>query len=470
MLIKYYDNKELVYTSRKRYRTFNFEPFAQETQNRVLLGDGAKTSIKTSVTNLCNYVTIDNTRWFVVNHTYLNGGQIRLNLQRDVIGEFGINNCFGKIERGYTNSILKNRKELGLNQILKKRSKLIPETGIYGNYTVDNHNDELWGIMYLTRPSDGQITIPIPGFAPETSDFDFIENGTQKIRSVQSELYFAITIRTSPGLNLFNVYMNFTSNGEYIDLSDIEVVYTENGQYNYQFVFDTQFMGLDIPEQADLIKQIFSVFAELNVFGFDDSAMFVVPSKPSVDTYIPDYDNITILHDNKYYKYTMTEGTKSTFGSKADNSVLTSLLRELIGTYDFLSKTYQLKSISVSDPDHIVFDYSCAWKSNVVTYNYTILSGLDAGELVIDVSGVDLVNEPYYILVFPLYDVNISGVKNYTINSSEAWSIWNNVILSLSGDNGYLVDAQIYPYCPVLTSVNAEINGYPFFNINGIFA
>ena len=44
--------------------------------------------------------------------------------------------------------------------------------------------------------------------------------------------------------------------------------------------------------------------------------------------------------------------------------------------------------------------------------------------------------------------------------------IFNTVIQFLSGESPYLVDAQIYPYCPTLTSVTSEINGYPFFSIN----
>lgn len=473
MLIKYYDNKELTYTSRKRYRTFNFEPFAQEIQKRVLLGDGAKTSIKTSINNLCNYVTIDDTRWFVVNHTYMNGGQITLNLQRDVIGEFGIGDCFGKIERGYTNTILKNRKELGLNQILKKRSKLIPNTSIYGNYAVDNHKDELWGIIYLTKPSEGQITIPIPAFVPDTLDYDFIENNTKKIKSTQSILYFAMNVRTQPTGRIFSVYMNFISDGTNIDLSDIQVDYNSNVEPSLDLYFASSFLSLDNSEAAKIVENVFRSLANLNFFGFDRNAMFVVPTMPNIDNNIPDYNNVTILYEDKYYRYSMTENNRNTFGSKASDDVLFNLFKDnLVGdTYSPNSSgtnRIQLTDVLKSDISGIIqYKYSCYWQSVETTYTYVILQGIEAGDLIIDVNSKDLVNEPYYILLFPLFDVIITGNnETYNIDRDEAWNVWNNVILTLSGDNGYLVDAQIYPYCPVLTSVNAKIGEYPFFNIN----
>ena len=48
MIVRYYENKELAYTSRKRYKTFNFVPFYEEEQRAVLLGDGASTTLKTN--------------------------------------------------------------------------------------------------------------------------------------------------------------------------------------------------------------------------------------------------------------------------------------------------------------------------------------------------------------------------------------------------------------------------------------
>ena len=133
MIIKYYTDSDLAYANRKRRRSIeNYTTDLTENQKAVKLGDGAATSIITSEANLCNYVTIGDTRWYVVSYTYLNGGQIQLNLRRDVVGEFGLEGCVGKIERGYTTSFLRNRKELDLNQRLINRIPLISTDDTYG--------------------------------------------------------------------------------------------------------------------------------------------------------------------------------------------------------------------------------------------------------------------------------------------------------------------------------------------------
>ena len=54
----------------------------------------------------------------------------------------------------------------------------------------------------------------------------------------------------------------------------------------------------------------------------------------------------------------------------------------------------------------------------------------------------------------------------YHITKKTSFMVFNTIIQFLSGDNGYLVDAQIYPYCPVLTSCSAKVLGVPFFSIN----
>lgn len=473
MLVRYYDNPELAYTSRKRYNTFNFEPFSEEEQKSVLFGDGAKTSLKTKTSNICKYVTIDDTRWFVVNYVYLNGGQVRLNLQRDVIGEFGISNCFGKIERGYTNSILKNRKELGLNQILKERKKLIPETNIYGNYTVNNHNNEIWGIMYLTKPSEGQVTIPIPAFKPQTTDFDFIENNTKKNKSVSGSFSFDISVNVKPVDKNFICGVSVYADGYNIDVEDINIQYADYAVPTISLYFDNNINSFTNSEIIEVLKNVMIRMVQTFLFGYNDNSYFTIPSKPSVDTDIKDYNDITIYYEEKYYRYSMSESNNPVYGSSRDNSQLKTFFEDEIANNVYNANSSGTKysectRVEVLDSyTGIVYDFSCQWNVTVVTYNYTILTGVDAGELVIDVNNEDLVNEPYYILVFPLFDVTISGNSEvYNIDSDEAWNIWNTVILTLSGENGYLVDAQIYPYCPVLTGVTAEIQGYPFFHIN----
>ena len=56
MLIKYYKSKDLAYSNRKRYRTFNYVADSEEEQNAVKLGDGERTTVTTKASNICNYV------------------------------------------------------------------------------------------------------------------------------------------------------------------------------------------------------------------------------------------------------------------------------------------------------------------------------------------------------------------------------------------------------------------------------
>ena len=120
----------MAYATRKRYIDISkFEYYKEEDNRSVRLGNGANTSVKTQIDSLdeprqVTYVTIDDTRWFVTDYIYLNGRQVEFNLQRDVVGEFGLGTSYGKIERGYTDGILKYRKELSLNEVLTKRVPL----------------------------------------------------------------------------------------------------------------------------------------------------------------------------------------------------------------------------------------------------------------------------------------------------------------------------------------------------------
>ena len=149
----YYKDNNLKYASRNRYRNLSeFSPANAETYKKVLYGDGSQMTLKTSFENICDYILIQddkhgNSRWFVMAYSFLNGSQVELQLQRDVIGEFGVEDCFGKIERGVTDSFLKYRKELSLNEILKKRQYLMPDTNTFGNYTVSTKENSMWGIM-----------------------------------------------------------------------------------------------------------------------------------------------------------------------------------------------------------------------------------------------------------------------------------------------------------------------------------
>lgn len=489
MLVKYFDDDELVYASRKRFKSFNFTPFAQEEQRSVLLGDGARTSIKTSVNNICNYITIDDTRWFVTDYTYLNGKQVQLNLQRDVIGEFGINNCFGKVERGYTDGILKYRKELSLNQILKKRIPLIPNTNQYNNYFVDNHNDELWGILYITKPTEldpitgeqypDQVNINIPAFAPSISDKIFIENGTKYITSKRDlcNIYFTFYFfKTGFGSPFYNKYRaeikfnpyNYTATKNLVNLGRVSSISNVHENTNFHLSIGgnpSEQQELTMANQvADMISSA-AIGNLLNGFSLPTDTGGLIQTPPS------GYDGIVIKNDEKYLRYSVKNNVRfnTYYGSAAPNTLIYSIRdylksKTLTGGYVINDVTIpiNISSYPISTASYIEEEGS--------VFSYTELSPSESGNIVIDVTK-QLIDEPYFILAFPLYNVTIknnleSATETYSIDRGEAFMVFNTVIQYLSGENGYLVDAQIYPYCPELIDVNTQINGYPFFNIN----
>lgn len=484
MLVKYYKSNELKYTSRKRYRNIsNFVPFNEEEQFSILLGDGANTNIKTDVSNICDYVTIDDTRWFVLFHTYLNGGQVILYLQRDVFGENGVDDCFGKIERGHTDTFIKNRKELDLNQILKKRIPLIPSVNQYMNYTVDNHNNEMWGIMYIVKPTgidpstgspyQDKLNINIPAFKIIETNLEFIANGTQKIYQKNLSSYIGFTVKvgiegTTDGVRYYTATIDFTDTENYKVY--VNSIYgTTTYDISYAAVSDP---SLDFPSlnTAYDIPVITSIANNLASFIISNKPnMFVIPDV--IVENFPDYDynNKTIGYEGKYYTY----NTSNNNGQK-DGTIIKNDIKSKI--YDICSSQSGFANIEGLTLKEVkqgsgVVNCSSVCRYKYIQYNCTEISPSEAGVVEIDLTQ-QLVDEPFSILVFPLYDVTISKDVNteYVIERKKAFQIFNTVVQYLSGgDNPYLVDAQIYPYCPDLSAVSSIMQGYPFFSINSTY-
>lgn len=479
MIVRYYENKELAYTSRKRYKTFNFVPFYEEEQRAVLLGDGASTTLKTNKENICDYVTIDGTRWFVTSYTYINGKQVQLNLQRDVIGEFGISDCYGKIERGYTNSILKYRKELGLNQILKNRKKVIPNTNKYGNYSVDNHNDEMWGILYLVKPTKldpntgqpypEQVSINIPAFAPKTVNYDFIENGTTKTSGYYFNCYIRFEVQIGNSNNQYKVDVSFFGKQNDIKIkSSVERVET-NDVRAFKIIPQPLSGNLDNLSEASRVDIAIKLGILVGQHVLRENSLpYKLPNLPVIDAPNVDYDGVVIKKDNKFYSYYTTTFSHMDYGEIGTQNDMLEMIfsATALKTVDFLDENNQVQSFTVSfQHTGNYVDALSALLIESCRYSTRELSAFESGNITIDVSQ-QLIDEPYSILAFPLFDVKISGSKEYIIDRKTAFMVFNTVIQFLSGENAYLVDAQIYPYCPTLTGVSSEINGYPFFTIN----
>ena len=455
-VIKYYKNTDLGYATRKRYRDISsLTAYAQETQKSVLLGNEAFTTIKTSSSNLCQYVTIDGTRWFVVSYDYKNGGQVELELQRDVVGEFGVLNCFGKIERGYTDTFIKYRKELSLNQrlvgrtALKKRIVSPATTTTYGNYTVDNHNGEMWGILYFSKPSGGQhsVNIPILKTSPNVMNYPFIANNTkiyiEKSAISESVHFYAHLIQTGTANGNVDLgYIKATTKNDGSGFStSIENVLLSNFVSNATAFEIRDANPLNVVQRA--LNDISISFSNNTLSGITKAQEYVITSD-----YI-DYNNIVIKvtdeNTDNYYSYTTNISNSYTNGSFSSTDLLNSVYR-ILTTY--LSVHGSVSRLS----NYIVAGSAIRYKA--LTYYYTnITNDVISGTINISIDQL-FVDEPFFVCVMPLYDVEING-KN--INKEVAFNCFNNIILATSGENGLLVDAQIYPYCPDLLSVNCTM-------------
>lgn len=481
MLVKYYKNENLSYASRKRYRNIsNFVPFNEEEQFSILLGDGANTNIKTDVSNICDYITIDDTRWFVTSYNYLNGGQVKLNLQRDVIGENGIAKCFGKIERGYTDNFLKYRKELNLNQILKERKYLQPNTMTYGNFSVDNHNNELWGILYLTNTE--KITINIPEFSPKAVNYPYIENNTKYAKSYSQNCVLSFYVSTydlSFDTIVYKTKITIKGNSWVIDVNEVSEAFHQNSVIDIVTTkFDNNNSNVSSRLRIEAVKAASNLVVNA-IFRNSGNSSFVFETPktfPSIVSVSQDYNNVVIKKDNKYYIYSVNTKNEKEDYHIGNNSELNDFIYNETNNHTIYIDNGQIsidlkynKAISPIFPEkvsNLSVDY--------VVYNNEILTGESVGDLVIE-SQKQLIDEPYTIIVMPLFDCNLSGKKmnndgttsdvSYKISRSTAFMIFNTIIQKLSGANPFLVDAQIYPYCPVLTDVASEINKYPLFYI-----
>lgn len=480
MVIRYYNNPELKYTSRIRRQTFNYKADFEEVQRAVLFGDGARTTIKTSAEHICDYVTIDDTRWFVLYYTYMNGGQVTLYLQRDVFGEKGIAGCFGKIERGYTDTFLKNRKELGLNQILKNRKSVKPNTNIYGNYTVDNHDNEMWGILYFIKPTGNdpstgepypeQININIPQFNPTTVDYLFVDNNTIKVYDFDRNCGIRFIVKITTVNRYFEINVDFSkynseSRGYSVSKKEVQSpsYVTINAGFNHGTA-GAAYTSFTEDEINYFVNQIGDLLGE-SIIRNDGSSgsVFNIPTDPTIDSEPKNYNNVTIEKDNKFYKYKVSLGNSYIYGSYSNNSDIVSFIVNSTRQKSFNYKNNNVV-IFTSKQSDVVYPRSFILKYEHI-YTYKELTASEAGQVTISTKQ-QLVDEPYSILVFPLFNVTINGGKEpYSIEKDRAFQIFNTVIQYLSGENPYIVDAQIYPYCPVLDSVASELQGYPFFNI-----
>ena len=476
MQVKYYKVGQLAYATRQRYIDISrLLPYKEEDNKSVRLGNGANTSVKTQIEDLdeprqITYVTIDDTRWFVIDYIYLNGKQVQFNLQRDTVGEFGLGTAYGRIERGYTDGILKYRKELSLNEVLIKRVPLKSNSNTYGNLTVDNHEDEMWGVLYFTKDSTkDKVSINIPAFTPKYQtgtppqvDIEYRDG------DVKQDIFFSADIvikAVSMNYVVGSKAIRFTYKAKWNTVNDlstsISYKLSESASTNPFFTVVTG----DTIWSDSIVDNVLSLLKLYINQNFVSNGFY----RPSADGIIdleaapPNADGFIYKYNDKFYQYSASKNVKSRYGNY-DFSVLVNGFNEYL-----LRQTNSVSSIeSVGSSLFNNDGYHKAQSMievNTVVYTNRVLSGSEAG--VLDISMTQqLVDEPYCILVCPLYSavLTIDG-KQYNVSKTSAFNVFNEVIQSLSGQNGFLIDAQIYPYCPRIEKVQSSISEYPFMSI-----
>lgn len=498
MLIKYYKDENLAYSNRKRYRTFNSIPIYEEEQSSILLGDGAQTQIKTTVSNICDYVTIDDTRWFVTSYVYMNGGQVTLNLQRDVIGEFGVNSFYGKIERGYTDTFLRNRKELGLNQILKDR-KPLKQVGLNrGNYTISSSENEMWGILYFINNSEFDIEtgnpksyiakVGIPGFSPNISNLSVpLKNYTTYIEnnpSIQQSVSFIVNITKRGFANSsydcqFTIGYNNSSNSYETYVNRDYTGGTTNG--NKRKFYKLVDANVDINNYTNNLVSIFNSKAReiLPMYNINNKVgqidednskyTYELGNVGQIKSYNGKYVRENYEGVENIYQYSVSNTTKGFWGQ---NNL--SPIKQVLVDYSF---------IETNNSSYIVTN-TAFFNYNIARVNKTIVKDSDASVISINLEKT-LIDEPFVAMAVPLFDTVISGQDinentgvsenvDYNIVKGEAFNVFNTIIQYLSGgSNPYIIDAQIYPYCPFITSCASKVKVsknpdryIPFFNIS----
>lgn len=460
MDIKFYKNENLKYSSRKRIRDIsNYDYFYANTYGSIKLGDLTETSIIVDKENICDYVTIDNTRWFVVGYDYRNGKQVELYLQRDVIGEYGVNSFYGKIERGITDSILKNRKELSLNQILKNRIKLTDSIGVSegrGNFIVDTTKDnEMWGVLYLVRDKDGSsVNTVIDDFKVSYIDvnYDFDTETSYCISDTKSYKYEQIKI----------AFTNIISSGAYIaNLDNRTVSFFKDSDKNtadikLEYIGGAWSRGKEESIIKDFLSKYLNYLKSYNV-EYTTSRTPQLISAENKNTVL----SSVVKYSNKYYSYSLKNQSTSRFSVKSltPNEVIMSISGD----------DYRVSSILKTKIFYEVYDY--------IVFNKNEVNSNSMGELSIPTIG-NIITEPFSIAIIPLFSCNISDKngKKWNINKQTQFKIFNSIIQQNSGgSNPRLLDAQVIPYCRNIDTVLVEFSpnnsnySTPLFSVSSSF-
>lgn len=547
MRVTFYNVTALAYSNRNRFKDIIDVPILGTDSVTVIdnhrsidIGNGDFCYIVTKAENKSTYVTIENqeiglTRWYVTDTSYLNGGQIQLNLVRDVVGEFGLENVVGKVERGITSGALKYRSELSVNQVLKNRERIQTEIKRgeitiekvkamrnyvqYGNMKVlarsgtqdldsNPHSGEQWGVVYFKIPEEKQ-TFELAPTQQVFGSGEPIENNTTiatrllsgVVGVIEFDLFYNFTALFSTQyprkvhcrieFNRENVFSDYTyrfifSNEEKYELEE-HYTSAKLNSANHIEILGTNRRQYKVDSNQKLLK-LAQAFCNkiITAIQEQESTVYYKPASINVNTSstfdATQYDNVYYKEESIYYLY------KVQYGTRTENGICdkTGLQSYLIGPNGKISNVGGTFEVNI---DNQFYEVYCASSltlnatSLVSYYKYDVTKEIKSPtdlnmSLVIETDISKSVYEPFTTLVCPLYDCIIYDDNNgnvYYVDGKQAWDAFNKIINKLSGDNGWLIDAQVIPYCPPLiakaTSVTEpkeekKVTKLPLFYIN----
>lgn len=394
-----------------------------------VIGDGVSTSAIINSEKQGNYVVITGdgdeiqSRWFVMEQTWVRKGQTKLTLRRDVIADNWdeIVNSTAYIEKGYvpaTSPFIWNKESLSVNQI-KTREILLKDP-----------LNCAWIVGYISRNTNyEQITTPA---AQVAADID-LGNG-----DINTYEFYNYTNLASPAQALYGGFIPHT----------YEVI-TKNGLVHYFSASDARYITAEMGYAADkstinsvgsgLAANLKPVLGQLSSYG-------AIQLGAATQTQLNDFLSqkgkiIKCTHDGKttYYKVRINQKDLT-----ATNTLMTGALYNTMNNAatNYISGT----------PNQYSYAYSYQYTSYSIVLD-DITESYGSYKFQLQDNRAHLLDAPYDMFAIPYgIDHNVCMMKGLDTESYGELPPESALNLAFSFANKYsdaLYDLQLLPYCPI---------------------
>lgn len=394
-----------------------------------VIGDGVSTHAIINSEKQGNYVIITGdgdeiqSRWFVMEQTWVRKGQTKLTLRRDVIADNWdeIVNCTAYIEKGYvpaTSPFIWNKESLSVNQI-KTREILLKDP-----------LNCAWIVGYISRNTNyEQITTPA---ANVSADID-LGNG-----DINTYEYYNYTNLASPAQSLYGGFVPYT----------YEVI-TKDGIVHYFSASNGGYMTAAMAYEGNkstinsvgsgLAANLKPILGQLSSYG-------AIQLGAATQTQLNDFLSqkgkiIKCTHDGKvtYYKVRINQ---------TDSSATTVLMTgALYNTMNNAATGY-----ITGTPNAYSYAYSYQYTSYSIVLD-DITESYGSYKFQLQDNRAHLLDAPYDMFVIPYgIDHNVCMMKGLDTESYGELPPESALNLAFSFANKYsdaLYDLQLLPYCPI---------------------